>query len=744
MTRFTPHFPRETRLHILAALFYALLGFVILHAILFNTNAQVAGYDWFNYNWNYWWIRQVSTTPGLSVFQSNFVFAPQMNNFGYHALTAFWYPLWALTEPLVGTLAAVNIILFVGCWLNGFVLFALLRREGAAPLLALLGGAALQFSPVTRYFYYNTHLNLMDWFWLPAHILFWSQIARAVRANRMPQALFWAVIHGLAIWGLGLTDLQFPIFVAFWLVPYGLWTLWAIGSWPARLRLVLSGLLAVSVGGALLWIAGPLPYVLRFQGALAPGLAEDRPGIPFPRGYFSLDAVWWWWDTPTLGGSVMILLLITLIVWGIRRRNISDRRPQPQSLQTPRWFWFVVLLPPLILSMGPTIHILGFAIPMPFRLLHQLTNGMFRMPWRLAPIFVGASMVFIAKLWTPILQKRRMVLLGTGVVVLVWMALDVRLFETAPLKPVFPPYAFYSEIGQEQGSQYDNLVLLEVPTGAATGEVILGDPQATQLQWYGIAHQKRMLNGFISRAPIDDFWRINTDDALLAWLGQRRYLEPDTVAAQLQEYISNWPLGYIVVHQDMIGRSTTTPQEIIGYLNTLPALVCPYRVERDAVLYRTSAHPDGCPPRTPSPDADGSYTIDVGSSGDERYIGWGWHWSEQVAGLALRWMGEYPQTNLYVDLPPADYDVSVSAQAFWEPRQMQIRVNGQPIGQPVTVQPDTLQTFTFHLPAALVGDGQHLTVTFDYDRVIVPNEVGQSADPRKLSLAVDWVRFSQP
>lgn len=40
---------------------------------------------------------------------------------------------------------------------------------------------------------------------------------------------------------------------------------------------------------------------------------EDRPGIPFPRGYLSLDPIWWWWNTPTLGGSVSMLLIISLI-----------------------------------------------------------------------------------------------------------------------------------------------------------------------------------------------------------------------------------------------------------------------------------------------------------------------------------------------------------------------------------------------------------------------------------------------
>ena len=62
-----------------------------------------------------------------------------------------------------------------------------------------------------------------------------------------------------------------------------------------------------------------------------------------------------------------------------------------------------------------------------------------------------------------------------------FLAADARLYESAPLAPVPTDYTFYHQIGAEQGEPYDKEVVLEVPTGAATGDVILGDPRATQL-----------------------------------------------------------------------------------------------------------------------------------------------------------------------------------------------------------------------------------------------------------------------
>jgi hypothetical protein len=388
--------------------------------------------------------------------------------------------------------------------------------------------------------------------------------------------------------------------------------------------------------------------------------------------------------------------------------------------------------------LGPNLKLGDTTIPLPpFRLLYAQTNGMFKMPWRLAPIFMIAGLVFVGKTWTPYfrrVQPSRIFALGG---VFLALAVSVRLYESAPLDPAPTDYAFYHTIG---AGPYDE-VILEVPTGAATGDVILGDPRATQLQWYGIVHGKRMVNGFISRAPLEHYWYMLTDDPMLSWLGQRRLLEPEAVEAQLRERIYDWQIGYVVIHRDLIGRESSTVTEIVGYFNALDDLLCPYTVEGDAVVYRTRWHPNGCPPRTPPETQPGVYQIDIGAPGDEAYIGWGWHYPEQISGLTLRWAGSYTQTQVYLDLPAAAYTVTLSAQAFWQDRQLRLLLNDEPLGDYQTVTVDALHDYTFALPADLVGDGQHLKLTLDYDAAYSPTDLRQGNDARKLAVAVDWIRF---
>ncbi|NDJ61056.1 MAG: hypothetical protein GYB67_08015 [Chloroflexi bacterium] len=731
--RAAPAARSQVRLHGLAAGFFGLLAFLTLYPIVLHSGTHVAGFDYFNYNWNFWWIRHALHTPGLDVYANDFVMFPNLSNYGYHALTAFWYPLWALLEPLTGTLHAVTVIIFLGAFLNGYLLFVLLRSESVHPGLALLGGAVLQVLPISRYFYYNTHLNLMDWFWLPAHLLLWQQVVAAIDGGRLRQAVGWALVQGIALWGLFLTDLQFPIFLAAVMVPYGLYTLWR-SRW--RVRLISAGIVAVGVAVALIWFAGPLPAILEFSGELVPGPVEDRPGVPFPGGLLSMADEWWSWARPSVGAFVTVAILLSTIVsvTPLRRRMPPDR-----------WLWFGIMLPPLIFALGPTVQLGDQTIPMPYRWLYTITDGMFRMPWRLAPIFVIAGMIFAGKTWTPLLTGRAILPPRSARVfalagAFLALAVSIRLYETAPLDPVPYPYTFYETMAAEP---YDEYVVFEVPTGIGTGEVLFGDSRAIQLQFYGMTHTRRMVNGFISRAPIENFWYMVYDDPMISWLGQRRYLEPENVAAQLRERIFSWPIGYIVIHQNLIGRDGPTLQEIIGYLNQHDDLVCPFTVEGDAVVYRTRWHPDGCPPRTPPEVAPGEFVIDIGAPGDEVHLGWGWHYREDVFGVTLRWMGEYPQTRLYVDLPPADYTVTITAQAFHEPRTLQLIVNDQPLGTPATVSTDQLAEYTFDLPAEVIGDGDHSEVVFDYDDWRVPAELGLGGDQRRLALAVDWVRFAQ-
>ncbi len=532
-----------------------------------------------------------------------------------------------------------------------------------------------------------------------------------------------------------LTDLQYPLFNLFVFAPYALWTLWRAGSRRARLTLIGCGLAAAGIGIALLWFVGPLPYILSFdRGDLALTPVDQAVSIPFPLGFI------WHYDPEgtkhvSVGAVLLPLILIALILSWAHRRAPLHIRDQFSS----RWLWLALVPIPLILSAGGSITVFGLTIPLPYIWLHDLFGGMFRYPERFVPVFLIPGVLFALLTLTPILKPRRLARWLIPAALLLVVVADSRMLDPFPIQPIPTPYTFYEKMGQEP---YD-YVVVEVPTAGMSGEGIVGDSRFVTTMFYGMVHGKNMVNGHLSRVPISHYWWMRTDDPMMAWLGQRRYIEPQVVEQQMRDRIFQWPIGYFVIHRDWIGGvGSVTDQEVLGYFNSLRDLVCPIWIEGDAIVYRTTWHPDGCPPRIPPQNDAGSYVIDIGAPDDVRYIGWGWHYAETVAGLTLRWTGEYPQTQLYFDLPPGSYDLTLTTQAYHQPRQLQILINDQPVGDAQTIAVEPLQPYTFHIPAALIGDGQHLKLTLAYDGTLVPAEIGQGSDQRKLAIAVDLLVFS--
>lgn len=711
--------------------FYALLSLVALYNPLAHLATHVTGSiptDFYHFHWNYWWMRHAFAT-GQSIYLTDYVFAPYVNNLAFHTLTPFFYPVWALIEPLAGTVAAMTAIFAAAMTASATAFYALLRRESVSAGLALVGGAMLQLTPLMFTAVFWTNINLMGWFWLPLLVLVWGEMAR-VAATKPPRLVLYALLLGVLLWGMVMTDLQYPLLNAFVILPYALWMLWRAPSTRVRLMMIGCGGAALVLALALLWFAGPLPYILSFErDQLAPTPAERAVSIPFPLGYI-------WHDDPdglravSVGAVLMPVILIALILSWTQRERL--RRYQA------RWFWLALVPLPLVLSAGASIVLFGVTVPLPYVWLHNLFGGMFRYPERLVPVFLIPGVLFAMLTLTPLIQPRRHARWLVPLALLIAVILDSRMLEPFPIQPLPTPYSFYEAMGREP---YD-YVVVEVPTAGMSGEGIVGEARQVVTQFYGITHGKRMVTGHISRVPISHYWYMRTDDPMMAWLGQRRYIEPEAVEAQMRDRIFSYPIGYFVIHRDLIGGiGSVTDQEILGYFNSLGDLVCPVWVEGAAVVYRTAWHPDGCPPRTPPQDQAGAFVIDIGAPDDVPYIGWGWHYAEEVGGLTLRWTGEYTSTQVYADLPPGGYELTITAQAFHEPRTMRVQINDRPVGNPVRVGIDSFAPFTFTVPAALIGVGQHVKLTINYDATVVPADVGQGEDRRRLALAVDTIMF---
>ncbi len=706
--------------------FYLLIAVIALFPLIVNSPTHTGGEwttDYYHFHWNFWWMRH-ALTHGLSIYTTDYVLFPFTTNLAFHTLTPFWFPAWALLEPLLGggrdgTMRAMLVIMIAASALTGWLFYLWLRRQQVSISLALPFGAILQVCSGMMLAAMLTTINYLSTFWLPLALLTWDVTAEARGRARFA----WGALVGVTFYAIMLTDYQHMLFLAFLLVPFGVVTLIRKPSWSERIRLALTGVLALVVMTALLWFIGPLPHIISYDFAsLSPQPIESAGGIPFPAGYFSTLNTW---DRVISLGALALPLTaigICAALW----------------MRTPRraWLWLCLAIVPLLLSAGAV----GGGVTA-YTLLHSAFGGLFRSPARFDYVILIALLTFAGIALTPLVQRIPRHHFVVPTLLLIGVLIDTRLFTPMPVQPITRDYAMYHAIGEETGDALDQQVIVEIPVAGGSGEAWVGEFRPMEAHFYGITHGKRMLNGAIARAPLSHFWYWLYDDPMLAWLGGRRFLEPETVATQMRARLVDWQIGYFVVHGDWIGVEKPAFLEIINFFNSHPDIACPVSIEANTVFYRSARHPYGCTSRTPH-SVDGGYLIDIGAPDDLAHIGTGWHYAESIAGLTVRWAGDQPEAWLYATLPPGAYDVDVIMQAYQQPRTVHLRVGEATLDETAIVSLDSLRSYRFTLPADVVGDGQHLPIALTYDSWASPADDGGNGDMRRLAVLVDTIRFT--
>jgi hypothetical protein len=293
----------------------------------------------------------------------------------------------------------------------------------------------------------------------------------------------------------------------------------------------------------------------------------------------------------------------------------------------------------------------------------------------------------------------------------------------------------------------------------------VGDARWMQTQFYALTHGKRVAVGHLSRVETWHYMYMETSDPLMAWLGGRRFLEPEAAAAQLAERAATWPIGVIGVHERWLEPGTLG--EIAAFLNAQTGVLCPPTYESLTLPGSSYSTVDGgllayrarwlacTADRVPPLAADG-FVLDWGAPGDTRWLGTGWHAPETVGGETWRWLGAPPYAGapeavvrrergrawLTVDLPPGGYTVAVTAQSFRTPRALALTANGAALAAPTLVSAYGLETVRFALPADVVGDGRDVRIALLTDSAQSPQSVGMGDDTRVLGVAVSRIAFT--
>jgi len=515
---------------------------------------------WVHY-WNGWWVKKVLTEGG-SLYSTRLLFYPQTVSLVYHNFGWVNIAGWLLLEPIIGGIAASNLVYLTNVTLCAFAMFILARYLLRSNGPAFVAGLVYGYWPYRLSDY--EHPNMISTEWLPLVLLCVILLVR--ERGRVRYALLaglFLALTGLSRWQMlvpaGIVTSAYLLFSV--LFERECWSWRVVGS-LALAVLVTALLIAIPFYPlARDIVTGEANNLLQEEGKGTDLLAYFVPPMNHPLaplfdglGYvrspvrFSYSAF--------LGYTVLALVLVA-IVW--RWQTV---RP-----------WIALALVAFLLALGPVLRFDGRlypAVPMPYRLVgwlpplrlmrdHYRFNALLALP---VAILAGHGVAAL---------RERLTFRRCSLFIVYCSLAALVLFDYFNLPAATTPAHvpdFYFALAKEAG----DFAIVELP----------GDRQHTEYyMFYQTVHGRPLLDGHVSRLfpqALEFMSSVPLVDGLYE-SGTINTRLPD-LSRQLS-LLSDAGFRYIILHKNM-----ASPEQLTKWRSYL--VVSPRYEDEELVVYSTA------------------------------------------------------------------------------------------------------------------------------------------------------------
>jgi hypothetical protein len=537
---------------------YTLLTLVMTYPVLFQIGSHYVGVggDLLVFIWNDWWSRKCLLEGHTPLF-TTWLFYPRGVSLVYHNFAWLNTGLWLPLAPLIGPIAAYNVIFLFNLALGGVGMHLFVYYLTKNHRAAFLSGLVFAFWPC-RMSHYN-HPNMISVGWVPLFLLFLVQTIR--EELKLKPALLAAVFLALT----GLARWLHLIFAGAMSLAYLVYSvLLERPCWNRRTSLAL----ALTVGLAVVLMApllSPLVVAQVKGGEKSEDIFSTDPAL------YSTDLVsyfvpdrshplfqTWLSDlwSRTRRGSYLGYSVLALAVIGLCKG------------QRDRFLWLVLGAGLFVLSLGPDLQVGG----------HRLNVVL---PYAWVQDWSAVRVVRQPDRFSVLLSLPLAVLAGYGAAWLlprlkrpwVWtVSLSALvLFEYLPwpyptVRLSVPP--FYEQLAQEPG----DFAILDLPMGDRTA--------SKPYMYYATVHQKPLVGGHVSRLPASAYDFIDSIP-LLYGLHQSNEMDPalGDISRQLSA-LADANIRYLILHTKM-----APPEQSARWREWLA--IEPMVEDEEIVVYRT-------------------------------------------------------------------------------------------------------------------------------------------------------------
>ena len=391
-----------------------------------------------------------------------------------------------------------------------------------------------------------------------------------------------------------------------------------------------------------------------------------------------------------------------LVLFGLRGGRFAARRNLELRVMTG--FWAIATLVFLMLTLGPSLRVLGYDlhVPLPFTLVSRLPffEGN-RYPSRYSVMLLVCLAPLLATGFAQCASRvayRSPHNMPRAVWTLFAALLAALLFEhlsvPLPLSDLrIPP--LYQRAAMEPG----DFTLLEVPPGWRNGARVAGKQDVVIMQelWSQSAHGKRLLGGNTSRNPEVKFQYFSEDPTLARLIATtnaadvpqhdllRAALSADAITDDDRRRAQEWA-AFVNVRYAMVHRAKMPAQTERTLLALLPLTLV--AEEGDLALYRVAQ------------DLPKPRRFAVGADQGRMILAEGWSPPSIRALTDGAMLGVYAQSldaRLLLPLNPAETTVRLLGRALGPGQTIALQVDGKEVGlQRMSQRPNWL---SFRIPA---------------------------------------------
>lgn len=493
---------------------YAIVVILVTWPLIINMKTTIPGLgndggDGFIFLWNLWWVKKQFLLAG-DFFFTKYIYYPLGVNLVFHTLTLGQSLLGAVVGLIFSPVQILNGIFLFFMWLSAVFGYLLARDLWKNRFVALFSGLIFAFSPYLLS-QARGHFNLTAIWPFPALTWLWL---RSFQKNN----LLYSILTGLILAFLCLNDWQYFVFG---LILFFFLLLYAFSdeggkSWKKFILWMIS--IAVA---ALIFVPFLIKSFLVADGYLPKALLSEVT-------YWSADIISFfipsnintffgeignYFGNKYYGVGIESQLYLGWIVIGFFLLSFFLKK---EKKDRPIYFWQVMTIIFALLALGPLLKVFGktqfflndteFTVALPYMLLYKVPFlDTARVPSRfvvllmmcLAVVFAWVVKKIIELIWLSVNFPKY---LRGGLIVLFVLIVSGFLFLEYSSWPMIFQRIYIPEIYKEIKNDPDEFTVLELPLWWASGHRAVGD-QKTIIQYWQTYHEKRILNGSVSRVP---------------------------------------------------------------------------------------------------------------------------------------------------------------------------------------------------------------------------------------------------